>query len=192
MSAWRQTLPALAGTMPAHFRRNPMRSRQQFTEKYAESHMNPANQLIHMICVPAIFAASVALGWVVPLGRLIPGLPAGWAQWINLASLGALPVLAFYAALGLPSLLTGLGWLAASCGACLALQAAGAPLLWIAAAVWLLAWAVQVYGHRLEGAKPSFINDLLFLLIGPLFVHDKLVRLLRTGSIHPLLRREVP
>lgn len=164
-----------------------MRSRQQFLDEYAKSHMNPANQVIHMICVPAIFAATAALGWVVPLGHLL-GLSAGWARWINLATLGAMPVLLFYARLGLPSLLSGLGWLAASFVACVAIQAAGAPLLWIAAAVWTAAWAVQFYGHKLEGAKPSFADDLLFLLVGPLFVQDKLGRLLRTGSIHPVAR----
>lgn len=164
-----------------------MRSRQQFIDEYARSHMNPANQVIHIICVPAIFAATAALGWVVPLGHLL-GISADWARWINLASLGALPVLLFYARLGLPSLLSGLGWLAVSFAACAALQALGAPLLWIAAVVWLAAWAVQFYGHKLEGAKPSFADDILFLLIGPLFVQDKLGRLLTTGSIHPAVR----
>ena len=41
---------------------------------------------------------------------------------------------------------------------------------WSAAAVWLLAWAVQVWGHKVEGKKPSFVDDLVFLLIGPIFV----------------------
>ncbi len=163
-----------------------MRSREQFIEKYAQSHANPANQVIHLVCVPAIFAATAALGWVVPLGRLLPRVPVEWAHWINLGTLGALPVLAFYARLGLPSLLTGLGWLALSFGACVAVQASGVSLLWSAAAVWLVAWVVQVYGHRLEGAKPSFLDDLVFLLIGPLFVQDKLLRLARTGSMHPV------
>jgi uncharacterized membrane protein YGL010W len=32
------------------------------------------------------------------------------------------------------------------------------------------AWAVQVWGHKVEGKKPSFVDDLVFLLVGPVFV----------------------
>lgn len=145
---------------------NPVRSRQQYLDTYALSHMNPANQAIHLICVPAIFAATVGLAWLVPIGSASP--------WLNLATLGALPVLGSYARLGLRSFSTGLLWLALSIALCVATGACGALLLWIASSVWIAAWIVQVYGHHLEGAKPSFLDDLLFLLIGPLFVQQKL------------------
>jgi len=51
--------------------------------------------------------------------------------------------------------------------------------LWIAAlSVFVLAWIGQFVGHKIEGAKPAFIDDLKFLLIGPLwllgFVYRKL------------------
>ena len=46
-------------------------------------------------------------------------------------------------------------------------------LIWGCAAAWVLAWLAQFYGHYKEGAKPSFLDDLLFLLIGPIFVLDK-------------------
>ena len=53
-------------------------------------------------------------------------------------------------------------------------QAAGPmPLIWSCAIAWVLAWLAQFYGHYKEGAKPSFLDDLLFLLIGPIFVLDK-------------------
>jgi uncharacterized membrane protein YGL010W len=45
--------------------------------------------------------------------------------------------------------------------------------IWGCAAAWVLAWLAQFYGHYKEGAKPSFLDDLLFLLIGPVFVLDK-------------------
>ena len=48
---------------------------------------------------------------------------------------------------------------------------------------WLVAWVMQFYGHHVEGAKPSFSDDLIFLLIGPLFVQEKFFRLIRTGSL---------
>ena len=36
--------------------------------------------------------------------------------------------------------------------------------------VFVLAWIGQFIGHHIEGKKPSFFEDLRFLLIGPLFV----------------------
>jgi uncharacterized membrane protein YGL010W len=151
-----------------------VRTRQQYTDAYAVSHRNAANQVIHLVCVPAIFFATVAFGYLVPLGPW-PG--------VNLATVASIPVLLFYARLGWPSFLTGLSWLLASLLLCQALQSIGAPLLLVAMATFVVAWVVQFVGHRIEGAKPSFIDDLLFLLIGPLFVQDKLARLVRTGSL---------
>jgi uncharacterized membrane protein YGL010W len=43
-------------------------------------------------------------------------------------------------------------------------------------AVFVLAWIGQFIGHKIEGKKPSFFDDLRFLLIGPLFVLGFLYR----------------
>ena len=40
------------------------------------------------------------------------------------------------------------------------------PLL-LFAAVFVIAWVGQFVGHKIEGKKPSFLEDLQFLLIGP-------------------------
>jgi len=37
----------------------------------------------------------------------------------------------------------------------------------VAATVFVAAWIGQFIGHRIEGKKPSFLEDLRFLLIGP-------------------------
>ena len=34
-------------------------------------------------------------------------------------------------------------------------------------AIFVLAWIGQFIGHKIEGEKPSFFEDLQFLLIGP-------------------------
>ena len=40
--------------------------------------------------------------------------------------------------------------------------------LWIfSVIIFVIAWIGQFIGHRIEGKKPSFIEDLQFLLIGP-------------------------
>lgn len=47
-------------------------------------------------------------------------------------------------------------------------------LLIISIITFVIAWIGQFYGHKVEGKKPSFIKDLQFLLIGPLWVIEKL------------------
>jgi uncharacterized membrane protein YGL010W len=46
-------------------------------------------------------------------------------------------------------------------------------------AIFVLAWIGQFIGHKIEGKKPSFLDDLRFLLIGPLFVLGFLYRRLK-------------
>ncbi len=46
-------------------------------------------------------------------------------------------------------------------------------------AIFVLAWIGQFIGHKIEGKKPSFLEDLRFLLIGPLFVLSFLYRRLK-------------
>jgi uncharacterized membrane protein YGL010W len=43
-------------------------------------------------------------------------------------------------------------------------------------AVFVVAWIGQFIGHKIEGKKPSFLDDLRFLLVGPLFVLGFLYR----------------
>ena len=51
-------------------------------------------------------------------------------------------------------------------------------LLWFSIVVFVLAWIGQFIGHKIEGKKPSFFQDVQFLLIGPAwlmaFVYRKL------------------
>jgi uncharacterized membrane protein YGL010W len=40
--------------------------------------------------------------------------------------------------------------------------------LWAVSAVsFFVAWLAQFVGHKIEGKKPSFFQDLQFLLVGP-------------------------
>jgi uncharacterized membrane protein YGL010W len=43
-------------------------------------------------------------------------------------------------------------------------------ILPVSLTVFVVAWIGQFIGHKIEGKKPSFFEDLRFLLIGPLFV----------------------
>jgi uncharacterized membrane protein YGL010W len=72
------------------------------------------------------------------------------------------------------------GMLAMS-AAMLAVLAMMPPLtvLPLSIALFVVAWIGQFIGHQIEGRKPSFLDDLRFLLIGPLFVLSFLYRRLR-------------
>ena len=44
--------------------------------------------------------------------------------------------------------------------------------VWLATGVGLFAvgWVIQFVGHYYEGRKPAFVDDLVGLIVGPLFV----------------------
>ena len=44
------------------------------------------------------------------------------------------------------------------------------PVWKICLAVFILAWIGQFIGHKIEGKKPSFFKDVVFLLIGPVWL----------------------
>jgi uncharacterized membrane protein YGL010W len=53
-------------------------------------------------------------------------------------------------------------------------HAMGEHVLSISATVFALAWIAQFVGHRIEGRRPSFFEDLQYLWVGPIFVLSKL------------------
>jgi uncharacterized membrane protein YGL010W len=152
-----------------------MKTAQQWFDEYAVSHQNETNQLIHYICVPAIFFSVIGLFMSIPttflenlLGLYNP-LLENWAVVVGLF------ISIFYFRLGfwyfikmillILVCIIGNYWLSSF-----------GNLAIISLAIFVVAWIGQFYGHKVEGMKPSFIKDLQFLLIGPLWVIEKIVR----------------
>lgn len=136
------------------------KSVDQWLAEYGESHQNRTNKRIHWVCVPIILWSVLALLWQVSLA----GHP-----WLNGASALIVISLLFYARLSW-TLTLGMGVITVvSIGLILAYQNAGFALpLWVFALVlFVLAWIGQFIGHKIEGKKPSFFQDIQFLLIGP-------------------------
>ncbi len=132
---------------------------------YSESHLHPLNEAIHCICVPAIVFALLGMVW-----SLHP-----WA-----AVLVSLASLAYYLWLSRPF---ALGMLLMSLAMLWGLSAIPPEQLFVLAlAVFVLGWIGQFVGHKIEGKKPSFFDDLRYLLIGPLFVLAVLYR--RLGVVY--------
>ena len=138
---------------------------------YSGDHQNPANQLIHVFAVPAILGSVVAMIWCIPP----PGTLFNHGIWAALAMFAAW---AFYNRLSRP---IGYGMLVAffTIGClCRILQAELGlrGLLYLAIGMFAAAWVAQFIGHRIEGRKPSFFTDLVYLLIGPIWVLAKFYR----------------
>ena len=132
--------------------RGDMRKLDILLEQYGETHQNPTNKAIHWVCVPLIMWSALAALWV--------------ASPIAVYALIAFSVV-YYALMSLP-LAIGMLVLAALMIAPLPLL--GPNLIWIALAIFVLAWIGQFVGHAIEGRKPKFLQDLQFLLIGPAWI----------------------
>ena len=147
----------------------------QWFAAYGESHQNAANETIHWICVPVIFYCVLGLVWSIP----VPELIAARAAWFNWTQPAALLVLIFYLRLSVP-LAVGMFAFVSICYSILEWQAIMCPVaIWKSSlALFVVAWIGQFIGHKIEGKKPSFLHDVVFLLIGPAwllhFVYKKI------------------
>ncbi|WP_154223871.1 DUF962 domain-containing protein [Marinicella rhabdoformis] len=137
----------------------PSNSINYLLTEYHKSHLNRTNQLIHYVCVPVIFWSISAMLWLVKLPIIM-----------NLAVASMALLMVYYL---IKSVKVFAVMLIFSAG-CLALnyymEMQNLPLLWIAVIAFVIAWIGQFIGHHIEGKKPSFFQDLQFLLIGPAWV----------------------
>jgi uncharacterized membrane protein YGL010W len=154
-----------------------MRSVHDWFGSYSADHQNPTNRAIHWICVPTILWCVVAALWVVPVPPAIgrAGLWAAAAMFLAFL---------FYARLSRPiSYAMALIFIACGLLSELLYRTLGPThLLWLAVALFVLAWIGQFVGHIIEGRRPSFLTDLAYLLIGPAWLAGKVLR--RFGVVY--------
>lgn len=139
--------------------------------QYAAYHRDRRNIASHFIGIPMIVLAVAVL-----LSR--PGFEIA-GLWLAPATLTALAAAVFYLRLDtrfglLMSLLLGLClWAGAS-------LAVASTALWLTAGIGLfvVGWIIQFIGHYYEGRKPAFVDDVMGLVVGPLFVVAELAFLL--------------
>jgi uncharacterized membrane protein YGL010W len=143
-----------------------------YFDKYAESHQNHTNELIHWICVPLIVFSLLGLVWAIPFPHLdFLGRYNGYFNWASFLIAFSLyyyytlsPVLSFL-------MLWVVGLMAYGIVKLEYLAANGGPAVWISCAIiFVIAWIGQFIGHKIEGKKPSFLDDVKFLLIGPIWL----------------------
>lgn len=158
-----------------------MRKIDLLLDEYGQSHQNHTNKLIHWFCVPAIFFSVVGLIFSIPSGALLDSL-SFLGSFSNWATISLLLILIYYISLSVP---LSLGMLFFS-ALCLALanflNIAFPGKLWaISIGIFVIAWIVQFWGHKIEGKKPSFFKDLQFLLIGPAWLMHFVYRKIGIG-----------
>lgn len=142
-----------------------MKTVNQWLEEYGQSHQNETNKSIHWICVPAIFFSIAGLFYGIKLPWIINGISVNVAM--ILIVLVTLYYLRLSAALGAGMFLFGLIVLIL----CYWTEQYVPVSLWLVCVIiFVLAWVGQFYGHNIEGKKPSFLKDLQFLLIGPMWL----------------------
>lgn len=140
-----------------------MKTLVEHLSQYAAYHRDRRNIATHFVGIPMIVAA-VSLLLSRPV--LAEGMP-----WATPAAIASLLATLYYLRLDLRYGVV----LGAFLSACLMLNASLAHLdtaSWLAAGggLFFLGWVIQFIGHWFEGRKPAFVDDLIGLLIGPLFV----------------------
>lgn len=134
---------------------------------YGRFHRDPRNRLTHCFGVPAIIYAVL-----IPLALQVNTV-AGVALRLD-------RLVIVLAALGYIALDTGLGVtltvILALLGAAAEQTCALGPsmALAVAAAVFVLGWVLQLFGHRLEGNRPALLTNLAQILVAPLFLTAEL------------------
>jgi uncharacterized membrane protein YGL010W len=127
-------------------------------ERYGESHVNPCNKAIHWVCVPLIVWSALAALWAwTPVAAYVAiGLAVAFYAWLS-------PTIA----IGMAAVITVMVY---------PLTLLHAHVLLVAAAVFAVAWIGQFIGHVIEGKKPSFFEDVKFLLVGPAWLLGSIYR----------------
>ncbi len=143
-----------------------------YFDKYGESHQNHTNELIHWICVPLIVFSLLGLVWQIPFPHLdFLGQYNGYFNWASFLIAFAMyyyftlsPVLFFL-------MIWVIGLMSYGIVKLEHWQDAGGPAAWLVfAIIFVVAWIGQFIGHKIEGKKPSFLDDVKFLLIGPIWL----------------------
>jgi uncharacterized membrane protein YGL010W len=124
----------------------------QLLAHYSLSHQHPVNERIHFLAVPLIMLTLIGLMFEIHPAVAYVFLAASMVYYLRL-SLVFSAVMAVWTALML-----------------MVVFAMGEHRLLICVSVFVGAWVLQFIGHKLEGQKPSFFEDVQYLWVGPLFV----------------------
>ena len=147
-----------------------------YLQQYGESHQNATNKLIHWFCVPAIMFSLFGMLYAIPF-------PGGRGLFTNWAAVTMAITLIYYLRLSFTMFLGfifigGLMILGVDVIFEYVVDFDPKKLAYISMSIFVIAWIGQFIGHKIEGKKPSFLDDVKFLLVGPLwllhFIYNKI------------------
>jgi uncharacterized membrane protein YGL010W len=141
-----------------------VKSIEENLTQYAAYHRDRRNIATHFAGVPMIvFAVIVALQRV--------SIAVGPVE-VTVAAIVSLALCIYYLRLDWVFGVTMAAVLFAMCAAAseIAARLSLGAGLGLAAAIFVAGWSLQFLGHRYEGMKPAFYDDVMQLAIGPLFV----------------------
>lgn len=141
--------------------------------QYAHYHRDRRNILTHLVGIPLIVMSvgmlmvtpvfSVGDFWFTPAACLW-FLSSWWyltrGSWLLGWSTAMVNAVLMWAAYKTPVWVAWLGWPA--------LQ--GQPVWLLGLGVFFIGWLIQFIGHWFEGRKPAFVDDVVGLMVGPMFV----------------------
>ena len=152
-----------------------MKNIYDWLDAYGESHQNPTNKKIHWVCVPLIMLTLLGLLSLIKIPLSIANMP------INLSHILLVVALLFYLRL---SVSISFGMIIISFITLFIINRLEIifpdinQLLYLYISIFVLSWIGQFIGHKIEGKKPSFFEDIQFLLIGPAwllsFIYNKM------------------
>ncbi|MGL6127103.1 DUF962 domain-containing protein [Chryseobacterium artocarpi] len=136
--------------------------------EYSKSHRNATNKFIHWICVPLIFCSILGFISLIPSSHFC----VSYFGCISIVSLVAVALISLYyirlsLLIGITMILI---MLLAEHFIYLTNISIGKQSWIVYLSVFVITWIFQFIGHKIEGKKPSFLKDLQFLLIGPIWL----------------------
>ena len=143
-----------------------MKKLSHYIEEYSFSHQNKFNILIHKFCVPLIMFSLLGIMKAFPV-------PADWPLWLDWSLIFIIFSFGYYSFLKNIRVILALLLLIIPMIAIL--EFLRPKFFILSVIIFVLAWIGQFIGHKIEGKKPSFFQDLFFLFIGPIWTMNKIM-----------------
>lgn len=129
-----------------------MNEMTRLIENYSRCHQHPINELIHFFAIPIIMFSIIGLMYCIHSLVAVIFIITSLFFYIKLS----------YKAFIIMSIWSSLYYYL--------IYLLHEKIFFISVVAFFFGWIIQFIGHYIEGKKPSFLDDVKYLWIGPLFV----------------------
>lgn len=143
-----------------------MRTADFWLDRYSRHHRQRLNRVLHAVAVPLAVLGLTGLLWALP----VPAAFTDISPALNWGTAFLLAAVVYYFILSIPLAIGLLPFVLATTGILGRLDGL-APALWqISLTLLLAALVLQALGHLLEGGRLRVLEDLQYLMIGPVWM----------------------